>query len=113
MKKTNKIIKELNSRNIIVNCGFHIHDLKKENAYNNHGFLCDLCFKVKKLQKAYHCNQCNFDLCYNCLLNAEANENTRNQLILNAEISEVILVFDCFNYTKSVIFLWTPHFLIF
>ena len=101
IKKTNKIIIELNSRNIIVNCGFHIHDLKKENVYNNHGFLCDLCFNVQKDQKAYHCNQCNFDLCDNCLLNAEANENTRNQLILNEEISEVILVFNHFNYTMS------------
>ena len=99
MKKTKKTIKEFNSKNIIVDCGFHIHDLKKENVYNNHGFLCDLCFKVINLSKAYHCNKCKFDLCENCLLNAEANENTRNQLILNEEISEVFLVFDQFNPT--------------
>ena len=106
MKKTNKIIKKFNSKKKIVNCGFHIHDLEKENVYNNNGFLCDLCFKVFNLSKAYHCSQCNFDLCDNCLETSEANENTKNQLILNEEISEVILGFKNFKnlFTKFLYF---------
>ena len=98
MKKTKKIIKVFNSRKKIVNCGFHNHDLVKENVYNNKGFLCDLCFKTFNLSEAYHCRKCNFDLCDNCLENSEVNEHTRSQLILNEEISEVILGFKDFKY---------------
>ena len=103
MKISGKIIKEFNSLNKVVNCGFHIHDLKKENVYNNNGFICDLCFLAFNLPEAYHCHQCNFDLCDNCLENYEIDENTLKQLILNDKVIEVILGFQYLWYKNNPI----------
>ena len=94
LSKSNKIIKKFNLKTIIVKCPFHKHDLIFQKVYDNKGYICNLCYETYKDKESFHCDECEFDICINCMLNSKDDEETINKLILNDNINKVILGFE-------------------
>ena len=97
IKRTGKKITTFNRNIISIKSGFHKHNLIRNKEYY-HNYLCDLCMKDLKEHRSFRCETCNFDLCWDCMKNSINDENTRNLLLLNEEIEEIILGFEEYEF---------------